>query len=284
MASTKYHYNNPFFKNPMPCGGFLLLQVGEMYCDNNYDGERHQQHCFELTYAVDGQGVAVANDLSLSIKKNDCFISIDGDMHSVQSSREDPLRFKFLAISPIEGQPSFEYIKHIYKYLNERRKINVPSLNERFLRIFDELENSLVFSSEAIGMEITGILIDIIRALEQKTQKKYPVKINNDNILVFNVVSYIDKHVLSLKNLYELEGEFNYSYNYLSAVFKKIMQTSLNDYFLTAKMKVAKELFDKGLSVTEVSEKLNYSSVHTFSRSFKKHFGVSALGYKNQKE
>lgn len=283
MYSTKYHYNNPFFKNPMPCGGYLLLQVGEMYCDKNFVGNSHEQNCFELTYAVDGQGFVGANDLSLPLKKNDCFISIDGDLHSIQSNEDEPLRFKFLAISPIEGQPSYEYLKHIYKYLSERRKINVPSLNERFLRIFSELENGLIFSSEAIGMEITGILIDIIRALEQKTQKSYPVKINNENILVFNVVSFIDNHVLSMKNLYELENEFNYSYNYLSAVFKKIMQSSLNDYFISAKMKVAKKLLDKGLTVTEVSEKLHYSSVHTFSRSFKKRFGVSAQEYKNQK-
>ena len=66
----------------------------------------------------------------------------------------------------------------------------------------------------------------------------------------------------------------------MSAVFKKLMGVSINDYFLQAKMNFAKKLLKKGLSVTEVSEKLNYSSVHTFSRSFKKTFDVTPIDYK----
>ena len=283
MKFTGYHYNNPFFKNPLPCGDYLLLQTGEMYCDQDYVPQKHSQTCFELTYVVSGQGRATANNLDLPIKKDDCFISIDGDTHSVVSDKDDPLRFKFLAISAIEGRSTVEYIKHINKYLGERRRINIPALNARFLRIFDELENGLVFSQEAIGMEITGILIDIIRAMEEKTQKRYPVKISNENILVFYITNYIDNNVLTIKNLYELENALNYSYNYMSAVFKKIMTTSLNDYFTAAKMNVAKKLLVDGLSVTEISEKLAYSSVHTFSRSFKKFFGESAQNYKSKK-
>lgn len=280
MAITKYHYNNHFFQNPLPCGSFMLLQVGEMYCDEGYVADKHAQSCFEITFVVDGEGKVGANDLELNLKKNDCFISVDGDVHSVASDKDNPLRFKFLAITPIDGDESELYIKHIYKYIAERRKINVPSLNERFLRIFDELENGLIFSSQAIGMEITAILIDIIRALEQKTQKRYPEKISNDNILVFHIISYLDNNVTKIKNLYELEEEFNYSYNYMSSIFKKLMNLSINDYFLQAKMNFAKKMLKKGLSVTEISEILNYSSVHTFSRGFKNTFGVSPIDFK----
>ncbi len=282
MPKSRYHYNNPFFSNPLPCGEYLLLQVGEMYCDQSYAGEKHKQTCFELTYAVDGEGKVCANDLELNIKKGDCFISIDGDTHSILSNQDNPLRFKFIAISPIDGNEGELYIKHIYKYLQERRKINVPSLNERFLRIFEELENGLVFSSQAIGNEITSILIEVIRALEEKTNKHYPVKISNDNVLVFYIVNFIDQNSTQIKNLYELENEFNYSYNYMSAVFKRIMNISINDYFLKTKMNVAKKLLQDGLSVTDVSEKLNYSSVHTFSRSFKTIFGQSPMEFKNK--
>ena len=280
MAITKYHYNNHFFQNPLPCGSFMLLQVGEMYCDEGYLANKHEQSCFEITFVVDGEGKVGANDLELNLKKNDCFISVKGDVHSVASDKDNPLRFKFLAISPIDGNDGELYVKHIYKYIAERRKINVPSLNERFLRIFDELENGLIFSSQAIGMEITAILIDIIRALEQKTQKRYPEKISNDNILVFHIISYLDNNVAKIKNLYELEEEFNYSYNYMSSIFKKLMNISINDYFLQAKMNFAKKMLKKGSSVTEVSEKLNYSSVHTFSRSFKNIFGVAPIDFK----
>ncbi len=284
MAYNKYHYNKPFFQNPLPCGGYLLLQVGEMYCDENSGVDRHAQYCFEITYAVEGEGVAYADDKEFSLRKDDCFMSLDTDIHAIVSSEEKPLRFKFLSFRPLPDGGCEQYFKHVFKYLSSQsRKVNVPSLNKRFLRIFDELQNSNVFSNDVIGIEITSILIDIIRALEEKTDKRYPVKISNDNVLVFYVVTFIDKNVTKIKNLYELEKEFNYSYNYMSAVFKKIMNLSINDYFIKVKMNVAKELLADGLSVTEVSERLNYSSVHTFSRSFKTLYGQSPIQFRNKK-
>lgn len=283
MGVSRYHYNNHFFKNPIPCGDFLLFQAGEMYCDSLVGAELHEQNCFEITYAVDGLGMATANGKSSNLEKHDCFISLNGDIHSVLSDKDSPLRFKFLAFNVLGNSNTEDYIKHICKYLSDdHRKVNIPSLNDRFLRIFDELENGLVFSNQAIAMEITGMLIDIIRAMENKTQKRYPIKINNDNLLVFSIVTHIDNNVASIKNLYELENDFNYSYNYMSAIFKKIMNISINDYFISAKMNHAKTLLEKGLSVTDISEKLNYSSVHTFSRSFKNYFGQNPIEYKKQ--
>ena len=38
-------------------------------------------------------------------------------------------------------------------------------------------------------------------------------------------------------------------------------------------------LRDKEISVTEISEKLGFDSVHYFSRLFKKHTGVSPVNY-----
>ncbi|MBQ3597082.1 MAG: helix-turn-helix transcriptional regulator [Clostridia bacterium] len=285
MANPKYHYNNAFFKNPMPCGGYLLMQAGEMYCDQSTVIHPHEQNCFEISYVVDGKGKASANGVFRDLEKNDCYLSISGDVHSLSSDKDMPLRFKFLAFSTTSDETQ-DYVRHINQYLTDsQRKVNVPELDKRFIRIFNELENGHVFADQAIAMEISCILIDIIRAMEKKTQKKYPVKINGDNILVFHIANYIDNNLLEIKNLYQLEDEFNYSYNYMSAVFKKIMNISINDYFIQAKMKTAyKMLSEEGLTVTEVSEKLNYSSVHTFSRSFKQHFGSSANLIKNNKK
>lgn len=282
MTNPKYHYNNSFFKNPLPCGGYLVLQAGEMYCDQNTEVGNHYQNCFEITYVVGGKGQAGANGINCDIEKNDCFFSIDGDQHFIASDNKNPLRFKFLAFNPLPDSETQEYVKHINKYLTHgQRKINVPELDKRFIRIFNEIENGHVFSNQAIGMEISCLLIDVIRAMEKKTQKSYPVKVNGEEMLVFNVTNFIDKNILQIKNLYQLEQEFNYSYNYISAVFKKIMNKSINEYFIQAKMNLAyKMLGEEGLSVTEVSEKLNYSSVHTFSRGFKHFYGFSANSVK----
>lgn len=51
------------------------------------------------------------------------------------------------------------------------------------------------------------------------------------------------------------------------------------------KMKEAKKLIrEKNHSVTQISDMLGYSSIHNFSRAFKKKIGFSPIEYRQQIE
>ena len=62
---------------------------------------------------------------------------------------------------------------------------------------------------------------------------------------------------------------------YLKKGFKEIFGTTIFDFYQGQRMEHAKYLlYDKGLSVTEVSLALGYSSISHFSTAFKKHTGI----------
>lgn len=62
---------------------------------------------------------------------------------------------------------------------------------------------------------------------------------------------------------------------YLKKGFKELFGTTIFDFYQTQRMEHAKYLlYDKGLSVTEVSALLGYSSISHFSTAFKKHTGI----------
>ncbi|MEX0635769.1 MAG: AraC family transcriptional regulator, partial [Ferruginibacter sp.] len=62
---------------------------------------------------------------------------------------------------------------------------------------------------------------------------------------------------------------------YLKKGFKEIFGTTIFDFFQGQRMEHAKYLlYEKGLSVTEVSMLLGYSSISHFSTAFKKHTGL----------
>lgn len=284
-VDVKYHYIERF-SEAKQCGSVGLYQVGEMYCDGQKVIPEHVQPCFELTFIVEGKGSVYANKKQFEVQSGDCFISLENESHQIVSSKEFPLRYKFIALEPVGEQTNncHKYVDIISSYVRERRKINLPSLNDRFLKIFDEFQNETVFSGEAIGLETEGILIDVIRALQSYGGKKYPTKITEESVLVFKVVRTIDNNISKLKNLYELEDILGYSYNHLSAVFKKVIGYSINEYFIKAKMEFAKkQLIDTDVSITDLAESLNYSSIHTFTRSFKNYFGYSPSEVKNKK-
>lgn len=62
---------------------------------------------------------------------------------------------------------------------------------------------------------------------------------------------------------------------YLKKGFKEIFGSTIFDFYQSQRMEHAKYLlYDKGLSVTEVSSLLGYSSISHFSTAFKKHTGL----------
>lgn len=62
---------------------------------------------------------------------------------------------------------------------------------------------------------------------------------------------------------------------YLKKGFKEMFGTTIFDFYQSQRMEHARFLlYDKGLSVTEVSDLLGYSSISHFSTAFKKHTGI----------
>ncbi len=62
---------------------------------------------------------------------------------------------------------------------------------------------------------------------------------------------------------------------YLKKGFKELFGTTIFDFYQTQRMEHAKYLlYEKGLTVTEVSASLGYSSISHFSTAFKKHTGI----------
>jgi AraC-like DNA-binding protein len=62
---------------------------------------------------------------------------------------------------------------------------------------------------------------------------------------------------------------------YLKKGFKEMYGTTIFDFFQSQRMEHAKYLlYEKGLSVTDVSSLLGYSSISHFSTAFKKHTGL----------
>jgi YesN/AraC family two-component response regulator len=82
-----------------------------------------------------------------------------------------------------------------------------------------------------------------------------------------------------------LSGKLNYDYTYLSNLFSEVEGTTIEKYFISHKIEKAKELlmYDE-LSLSQIAEKLGYSSVAYLSNQFKKIAGFSPSFYKSLRE
>ena len=79
-----------------------------------------------------------------------------------------------------------------------------------------------------------------------------------------------------------LSNQLNHNYNYLSNLFTEGTGTTIQHYILLHKIEKVKELilYDE-LNITEISYKLNFSSVAHLSCQFKKLTGLTPKNFKN---
>jgi len=101
--------------------------------------------------------------------------------------------------------------------------------------------------------------------------------------LVGAIAEYIENHLLEIRELSELSQTFGYSYSYLSHLFVEETGIPLRDYYShQRRQKVLELMRSNRYTVTEIAEMMNYRSIHTFSRAFKKAFGVSPTQFIKQ--
>lgn len=78
-----------------------------------------------------------------------------------------------------------------------------------------------------------------------------------------------------------LADQLNLSYGYIANVFSEYTYTSIENFIIIQKIERAKKLIvEDGLTLTEVSYKLNYSSVAYLSAQFKKVTGLTPSMFK----
>lgn len=96
-----------------------------------------------------------------------------------------------------------------------------------------------------------------------------------DREKIINAREILIKHIGEPITIKELSRKVAINECYLKKGFKEMFGTTIFDFYQSQRMEHAKYLlYEKGLSVTEVSLMLGYSSISHFSTAFKKHTGL----------
>ncbi len=82
-----------------------------------------------------------------------------------------------------------------------------------------------------------------------------------------------------------LSEKLNHNYTYLANLFSEVKGTTIEQFYLNHKIEKVKELlvYDE-LNLTEIADKLHYSSVSHLSNQFKKMTGLTPSHFKTLRQ
>ncbi len=100
--------------------------------------------------------------------------------------------------------------------------------------------------------------------------------------IILQIKNYILHNIFEPITIETLANHFYFSKSHISHLFKEITGKSVNRYVSQARILKAQELLCKNdMSITEISQVLNYSDIHSFSHKFKKETGRSPTQFKS---
>ncbi|MBC7936842.1 MAG: helix-turn-helix transcriptional regulator [Rhizobacter sp.] len=160
-------------------------------------------------------------------------------------------------------RPSFIPARMGYSYyatVNEMAKemdndiFPVIHIKTKSLVLLNEFLNKVVETSEANSFDQKSLYSETIIKVEQRLQKFL---------------------LTSMPSIAQLSAEFNMSPSTLQRHFKIIYGKNIYHYYLEQKLAIGKELIaSKKKTISEVAYILGYHKINSFSKVFKKYFGV----------
>lgn len=115
------------------------------------------------------------------------------------------------------------------------------------------------------------------RIVQKRTCKKDALK--------NRIEEYLENHYTDYNlSIISIADHFNYSSQYFSGIFKEIFATTFRVYLENKRLNTLVYNFEKypDRDLKSLMSDVGYSSLNTFSKAFKRHFGISASEYRSK--
>ncbi|UFH57243.1 AraC family transcriptional regulator [Spirosoma sp. KNUC1025] len=141
----------------------------------------------------------------------------------------------------------------------------------------------LIALSPSVTLSIVGALLSLIEPHISLVDKKTVQPSHYSVTIVHQLMAYISQHISEPHQLRidQLAHIFNYSPNYLSALFKQQVGESLQQYIIQYRLKlVEKRLQLSSLTISQIAEEFGFTDICHLNKLFKRYYQITPTVYR----
>lgn len=255
--------------------------------------ERHD--FWELVYVDYGCINAIVDGIGCSLNKGQVIFHQPMEAHSHIANRRDASNLVVISFACSSPIMSF-FNKKVFTLEKSSQKILSLFLAEAtnaLGQLCGDYHNKspLDFSNAKVGAiqmmqcYLIELLFSLIRSAEGSVTALTPTLDSRhfaESSLIDSILQFIQSQIDQPPSLALICDRFSVSRTYLHRVFKEATGTSPVDYWILLKMKEAKkQIREGGRNITQIAESLGFSSIHHFTRMFKRVTGLCPTAYKS---
>lgn len=271
----------------------FTIHYFEYMSDFSFPGESHD--FWEFVCVDKGEVEIIADSVSCLLKKGDIAFHQPNEFHAVRATGS--IAPNLIVASFQCRSREMEFFAQKLLHIDERETSILAEIikeaKEGFRGRFDDpYQTEMCPRSDAplaykqmIKLCLEQFLIHLLRRYTSRSVKppKAPVKVmkaRNDSDIFTNVRHYLSNRLSTHLTVEQICRDNFVSPSQLQKILRSKAGLSIIEYFLELKIEAAKTLIRSGnMNFTQISEQLGYTSIHYFSRQFKKIAGMTPSEY-----
>lgn len=256
----------------------------ERTCDKNFyfNGEFHP--FWEFVFVTKGCVGVSGDDRVYKLPENSIIFHKPMEFHKIWALENE--NSNFFVMSFYASGTHLKKLENLVVSLNDIQKSKIMNLLEFLKQNFKVTDDGNLFvSSPTVSPEIFQSVTNLMEAfflsiLTQPSPKIVHRDSSEEIQLYSEILQCLIKNVYSNLTLDDIASICATSKSQIKRCFSKISEIGIHKYFIKLKIAEAIDLFYKGMSVGEVSEKLSFSSPNYFCMAFKREVGLSPSEFK----
>jgi len=238
----------------------MLLEYGNAVCGPEWVINEKVPLGFSRVYYVYNGEVAYRDEqLETYLKPGFLYIFPSASIYSMKQNINNPLNCTFMHI---------DFFPSILTELVEVPIHTMPALKYILLSIAESIN--------ANDIKLIHELAEVFKVYCKEHQL-----ITSPDSKISKLLLYIAEHVKEMITVDELSKLAGYNVQYFVRLFKRNIGCSPYQYIINYRLNEARKLLKTDMPITQIAKMTGYSDIKSFSRSFKKKFGLSPSMFKS---
>ena len=241
-----------------------------------YDSSEKKAHSFQLQFCITGSRYCTVEGCSNCKVKS--YKSCNGNTNTV-----DVFRFCFYPtfLGPFAQTNQQRKKDRVLSFQHTESFSEILPLcprKKKLLKTLQETSYCSTLQNVLFNSVVHELLLCSCEILEENKNEVFACKFLADNAgleKMHRAKAILLENIDTLISIKELSKKVAINECYLKKGFKEVFAQTIYDFYLQQKMEHAKFLlYEKGMTVTDVSAVLGYSSISHFSTAFKRQTGI----------
>ena len=290
-------YNGVILKKSISINKIYSIHYFEYMSNFSFEVETHD--FWEFICVDKGEVNVTAGSETTVLKRGDIAFHQPNEFHSVQATGKIAPNLVVISFHCEDEAMTFfrkktlkidETERNILaSIIIEARRCFDCRLDDPYLQNMPRKEPDMFGAEQLICLYLEQLLIHLVRrysnplAIPKEIAKAAPLKSTkskSDAEIFSRVTDYLALRINAAVSIEQICRDNLVGRSQLQKIFKERCGMGIIEYFTLLKINAAKEMIRTGhLNFTQISEQLGYSSIHYFSRQFKKSTGMTPSEY-----